>query len=55
MAVILSKADPEKQKIFLNDNLEHLLAEEKQGKHKVFFVDAAHFLMGAFLGMLWCF
>jgi len=49
MAVILSKADPEKQEIFLNDNLEPLLAEEKQGKRKVFFVDAAHFVMGAFL------
>jgi hypothetical protein len=31
-----------------------LLEEEKQGKCKVF-VDAAHFVMGAFLGMLWCF
>ena len=25
------------------------------GKRAVFFVDAAHFVMGAFLGMLWCF
>ncbi len=55
MAVIPSKADPEKQEQFLNDRLEPLLAEEKQGKRKVFFVDAAHFVMGAFLGMLWCF
>jgi transposase len=55
MAVIPSKADPEKQALFLNDSLEPLLAEEKQGKCKVFFVDAAHFVMGAFLGMLWCF
>ena len=55
MAVIPSKADPEKQEIFLNDSLEPLLVEEKQGKRKVFFVDAAHFVMGAFLGMLWCF
>jgi len=30
MAFIPSKADPEKQEIFLNDNLEPLLAEEKQ-------------------------
>jgi transposase len=55
MAVIPSKADPEKQALFLNDSLEPLLAEEKQGKRKVFFVDAAHFVMGAFLGMIWCF
>jgi transposase len=55
MAAIPSKADPEKQSKFLNDDLEPLLAEENQGKRKVFFVDAAHFVMGAFLGMLWCF
>ena len=55
MAVIPSKADPEEQAIFLNSKLEPLLAEEMQGKCKVFFVDAAHFVMGAFLGMLWCF
>jgi len=55
MGVIPSKADPDKQKAFLNDSLEPLLEEEKQGKRRVFFVDAAHFVMGAFLGMLWCF
>lgn len=55
MAVIPSKADPEKQRVFLQDRLEPLLEEEKQGKRRVFFVDAAHFVMGAFLGMLWCF
>lgn len=55
MAVIPAKADPKKQAEFLNDELEPLLEEEKQGKRKVFFVDAAHFVMGAFLGMLWCF
>jgi len=32
-----------------------LLDEEKEGKRHVFFVDAAHFVMGAFLGMIWCF
>jgi transposase len=55
MAVIPAKADPEKQAEFLNYRLEPLLEEEKQDKRKVFFVDAAHFVMGAFLGMLWCF
>lgn len=55
MGVIPSKADPEKQEAFLNDKLQPLLKEEQQGKRKVFFVDAAHFVMGAFLGMLWCF
>lgn len=31
------------------------MEEEKQGRRRVFFVDAAHFVMGAFLGMVWCF
>lgn len=55
MGIIPAKADPKKQAEFLNDELEPLLEEEKQGQRKVFFVDAAHFVMGAFLGMLWCF
>jgi transposase len=55
MGVIPSKADPDKQKAFLHGTLEPLLEEEKQGKRRVFFVDAAHFVMGAFLGLLWCF
>ncbi len=32
-----------------------LLEEAEQGRRVVLFVDAAHFVMGAFLGMLWCF
>jgi hypothetical protein len=51
MAVIPAKADPKKQAEFLNEPLEPLL-EEQQGKLKTFFVDVAHFVMGAFLGML---
>jgi len=53
--VIPAKADPKKQAAFLNDELGPLLEKEKQGRRKVFFVDAAHVVMGAFLGMLWCF
>ena len=56
MGVIPAKADPKKQADFLNKELNPLLKEEeKQGKRKVFFVDAADFVMDAFLGMLWCF
>ena len=32
-----------------------ILDEAKQGKRTALFVDAAHFVMGAFLGMVWCF
>lgn len=55
MAVIPSKADPEQQKTFLEGRLVPLLEAEKQGQRRVFFVDAVHFVMGAFLGLLWCF
>ena len=54
-AAMPAKADPEQQQAFLESRLEPLLEEEKQGKRRVFFVDAAHFVMGAFLSMLWCF
>ena len=45
---IPANADPKKQAEFLNDQLEPLLEEEKQGKHKVFFVNATHFAWGGF-------
>jgi transposase len=49
------KADPTKQLEFFNEQLEPRLQEAAAGERKVFFVDAAHFVMGAFLGMIWCF
>jgi transposase len=38
----------------LEEDLEPRLEEAKSGKRKVFFVDAAHFVMGSFLGKIWC-
>jgi transposase len=35
--------------------LEPRLEEAKAGTRTVFFVDAAHFVLGAYLGFLWCF
>lgn len=52
---IPAKADPDKQKAFLEDKLDPPLEEAGQGKRHVFFVDAAHFVMRPFLGFLWCF
>lgn len=52
---IPAKADPEKQKTFLEEELEPRLEEAKQGIRHVFFVDAAHFVMHPFLGFVWCF
>jgi transposase len=43
------------QQAFHDQKLQPRLEEAKQGKRLVLFVDAAHFVMGAFLGMLWCF
>ena len=41
------------QKEFHDDQLQPILNEAKQGKRIVLFTDAAHFVMGAFLGMVW--
>jgi transposase len=39
---------------FLEAKLEPVLQEARAGKGHVFFVDAAHFVMGAFLCCVWC-
>jgi len=39
---------------FLGAKLEPLLEDARAGKGHVFFVDAAHFVMGAFLCCVWC-
>lgn len=50
---IPAKADVEKQRLFKERELEPRLKEAKAGKRTVYFVDAAHFVLGAFLGFLW--
>lgn len=47
--------DPQLQFDFLQHKLLPRLEAAKQGKRRVFFVDAAHFVQGAFLGMVWAF
>jgi transposase len=42
------------QEAFHDGPLTERLTEAKAGKRQVFFVDAAHFVHGAFLGMVWC-
>lgn len=54
-AAIPGKADPQLQFEFLEDELLPRLEEAKKGQRRVFFVDAAHFVLGAFLGMIWSF
>jgi transposase len=55
VGAIPAKADPDEQEEYKRDKLEPRLEEAKRGERAVFFVDAAHFVMGAFLGMIWCF
>lgn len=48
-----AKADPEKQAQFLKEELQPRLDEAQAGTRAVFFVDAAHFVLAPFLGVLW--
>ena len=50
-----AKANIAAQEKFKTQELEPRLQEAKDGKREVFFVDAAHFVLGAFLGYLWSF
>lgn len=53
--VIPGKADPQLQFDFFTTELSPRLEQAAKGERKVFFVDAAHFVLGSFLGMIWCF
>jgi transposase len=55
VGMIPSKADIEEQEKFKKEKLEPRLEGAKQGERKVYFVDAAHFVLSPFLGYLWSF
>ena len=55
VAQIPAKADVFAQEEFVNKKLEPKIEEARQGKCELFFVDASHFVLSAFLGYLWCF
>lgn len=48
-----AKADPVAQKEFLQNTMEPVIEEAKRGECELYYMDAAHFVMGAFLGYLW--
>lgn len=50
-----AKADPVAQQLFLEEKLSPLLARAKAGECHLFFMDAAHFVLLPFVGILWCF
>src|SRR4051812_14745899 len=39
---------------FLEDELEPRLEEARQGRRRLYFVDASHFVFATFLGLVWC-
>jgi len=55
VGMLPAKADPEKQDQFKQEELEPTLEEAQTGQRKVYFVDAAHFVLAPFLGFLWSF
>ena len=55
VAAIPAKADPEVQEKYLREILAPKLEEAKAGQRAVFFVDASHFVLAAYLGIVWCF
>jgi transposase len=55
VGTIPAKADLEEQEKFKTEKLEPRIEEAKSGKRKMFFVDAAHFVLCPFLGYLWSF
>ena len=55
VGMLPAKADPEKQEQFKQDELDPVLDEANAETRKVFSVDAAHFVLAPFLGILWSF
>jgi len=49
------RSDPQMQFDFFQNELLPPLEAAKQGKRRVFLVDAAHFVLGSFLGRIWAF
>jgi transposase len=47
------KADPVVQKEFLETTIEPVISAAKRDEVELYYVDAAHFVLGAFLGYLW--
>ena len=55
LGMIPAKADADEQAKFLDEELRPRLQQARRLRRVICFVDAAHFVHGAFLGYLWCF
>lgn len=54
-APIPARVNEQLQLDFFEQEMTPRLEQAARGERKVFFVDAAHFVLGAFLGLVWCF
>ena len=54
MGQIPAKADPDAQARFLKDKLQPAIQQAQKQEINLLFMDAAHFVMGAFLTQVWC-
>lgn len=55
VGMLPAKADPVEQAAFKQEKLDPALQQVQNGQRKLFFVDAAHFVLAPFLGFVWCF
>lgn len=54
MGQVPAKADPAAQARFLTEKLQPAIQQAKNQEMNLLFMDAAHFVMGAFLSQVWC-
>lgn len=52
---IPAKANPEKQKQFVENVLQPLVNQAEKGECHLLFMDGVHFVMSAFVAIVWCF
>jgi len=55
LGMIPAKADPDEQRKFLEQKLQSRIEQAKAGQRVLLFTDAAHFVRGSYLGIVWCF
>jgi hypothetical protein len=53
-AQIPAKANPQEQERFITDELEPRIEKARKNEQVLLFMDAAHFVWQAYLGVLWC-
>lgn len=52
---IPAKADPERQRQYHDEKIQPLLRKAEKGECHVLFLDSVHFVLAAFVAIVWCF